>query len=139
MLYFRGVMAVRTHLQTHDLLGKLTLCLECYQKAFFPILCLFGPNIKKEVPAWQNHHNQSDLFIFNFMASGFCAFRPFQLQAGRNLLPISLVLAGFIPAFKFLIPLEFILGSGVRRKPNFTVIQMSAHFPTPRGCFKIVP
>lgn len=64
------------------------------------------------------------------MVSGLCAFWPFRLQAGRHLLPISLVLAGFIPAFKFLIPLEFILESGVRCKPNFTVIRMSAHFPT---------
>lgn len=33
-----------------------------------------------QISAWQKHHKQSDLLIFNFMASGFYVLRPFSFK-----------------------------------------------------------
>ena len=77
-------VSVYVHRQALYLLGKLALCPGRSQKAYSPISCLFGPKRKKEISAWQKGHKQPDSFFFNFMASGFCASWPFELQAGRN-------------------------------------------------------
>lgn len=70
----------------------------------------------------QKHHKQSDLFIFNFPASGFSVLRPFSFKPENSSPTDSSAFAS-----RFVAHLEFILES--------IVLQLLTHFPH-CGCFK---
>lgn len=70
----------------------------------------------------------SDLFIFVLWLLGLCT-SAFSAPGWTKPAADSLLLVGFILAFKFLVLLELILESGVRRKPSVAVPQSSAYVP----------